>query len=279
MNINNANIKSYSNNPLPVNEVLKEAWVYLDGFKGTFWLTVLTVFFIAMIYFVILAKIDPELLTTTNRTFFIPRQHLSLAAELFKIITQLTFALFFYGILYLSLKRVAKPRTKLRMLFDVFKYPLVFNLIGYHIIKLGFFGIFTFVILTGPINSSSNIAKLITSSTYLISIIVVALALYYFIFRLFLSSLVILDKGFNPFKAIKLSYYATAGHTLRIFMLFILLNLIILISALPVGIGLIWSLPFATLVFSVIYKRLLGIDTGKGSLQEGQKILGTIAPD
>ena len=48
-------------------------------------------------------------------------------------------------------------------------------------------------------------------------------------------------------------------HWFKIFGLYIVLGVILLLSVIPVGIGLIWSLPLFILAFGVLYRTIFGV--------------------
>lgn len=66
----------------------------------------------------------------------------------------------------------------------------------------------------------------------------------------------ILDKSLDSFKAIKMSFRVTKPYIVELLGLYIIMGFILFISALPLGIGLIWTVPFSYILYGEVYKRL-----------------------
>jgi uncharacterized membrane protein len=45
----------------------------------------------------------------------------------------------------------------------------------------------------------------------------------------------------------------------KIFGLFLLLGLIVMISAIPLGIGLVWSMPLLMIAIGILYRTIFGV--------------------
>jgi len=71
----------------------------------------------------------------------------------------------------------------------------------------------------------------------------------------------IIDKNMKPWAALEASRKAVGKQWFRVAGLIITMVLIFIISALPLGIGLIWTLPMMIILFSVIYKNIFGISS------------------
>ncbi len=69
----------------------------------------------------------------------------------------------------------------------------------------------------------------------------------------------LVDKNLGIWEALETSRKAVTQCWFRTFGLFIVLLIIILVSMIPLGIGLIWSLPLVTLAFAVVYRSLFGV--------------------
>jgi uncharacterized membrane protein len=62
----------------------------------------------------------------------------------------------------------------------------------------------------------------------------------------------------GPWKAMEMSRKAITHKWFRVFGLYLLVGLLVGLSALPLGIPLIWTLPWAMLVMGVLYRRIFG---------------------
>jgi uncharacterized membrane protein len=70
----------------------------------------------------------------------------------------------------------------------------------------------------------------------------------------------IMDKDLGPWEAMEASRKAIHHHWCQIFILGLLMTLIIVFSAIPLGIGLIWTIPMGTIVLGIVYRIIFGIE-------------------
>lgn len=251
-------------NALPIKAALKEAWGCVHGFKATFWLAMLFLILIASAFGFAQGLLEPNYYNYSNAQMYTSpvMHHFSGTVILISIISNIVNTLITYAIIYLGIRHVANLPIKTRMMFRVFKSPLIFKLLGLAIIMiliiLGFGLLASIPVIVFPqifANGNLNIETLLVGLFY-----IVIFVLYFFVLmRLSLSTVAVLDRGYNPFEAIAFSFRSTKGYVWRIFWTVFLSILLLLVSIIPLGIGLIWSLPFSTLVLAVIYKRLVGI--------------------
>lgn len=68
----------------------------------------------------------------------------------------------------------------------------------------------------------------------------------------------ILDKGMTPWQAMEASRKAVHKVWWKMFGLYLIVTLIMMISAIPLGIGLIWTLPMSIVLYGVVYVALFG---------------------
>src|SRR5262249_29646828 len=62
----------------------------------------------------------------------------------------------------------------------------------------------------------------------------------------------------GAWKAMEISRKTITHKWLRVFGLHLAVGFLVLLSALPLGIGLIWTMPWAMLVLGVLYRRMFG---------------------
>ncbi|MCQ4345975.1 hypothetical protein NGA35_00735 [Pseudomonas stutzeri] len=99
---------------------------------------------------------------------------------------------------------------------------------------------------------------LVTLFVYLGSLLLILPGIYLGVAYLLAMPLVA-ERGLSPWQAMQASRRAIAQHWLKVFGLLLLLGLILLASALPLGIGLIWSLPWAVAAIGVLYREIFGV--------------------
>ncbi len=69
----------------------------------------------------------------------------------------------------------------------------------------------------------------------------------------------IVERGLSPWQAMEASRKAITQHWFKVFGLFLLLGLIVIVSAIPLGIGLIWSIPLFVMAMGVLYRTIFGV--------------------
>jgi hypothetical protein len=69
----------------------------------------------------------------------------------------------------------------------------------------------------------------------------------------------VIERGLSPWQAMEASRKAISQHWFKVFGWLITLGLIILVSALPLGIGLIWSLPMTFISTGILYRIIFGV--------------------
>lgn len=224
---------------LPVGDTISAAWYKVKGAKGSIWaaLGLLCLIMIAITAIKIFVK------------SFIPGIHV-----LVDIIGQVIIFLLQMGLLYLGMQRAFGLPISYRMMFRTFDWPIAIRVIGVYILQIiVFIPVIVLGVLVVLFYSFYNMAWL----AFIFSCLVTILAIYITL-SLLLSIGFVLDKNKNSWQAIKLSFAATKGHLLSLFVIAILESLIVIISAIPLGIGLIWTLPFVFILYGEIYKRLAG---------------------
>ena len=133
------------------------------------------------------------------------------------------------GLVMLGIKRAHDLELTIASVFDyyVLVWPLVFASIVMNIL-----------IIVGMV-------LLILPGIYLATAYMFALAL-------------IVDKRLSLWEALESSRKAVTAHWFKIFGLNILMALIILLSALPLGIGLFWTVPLAFIANGILYRKIFG---------------------
>lgn len=70
----------------------------------------------------------------------------------------------------------------------------------------------------------------------------------------------IVEKNLSAWQALEISRKAITHRWFKIFWLFFLAGLIMVLSMIPLGIGLIWTLPMMTLVLGILYRTIFGVE-------------------
>ncbi len=69
----------------------------------------------------------------------------------------------------------------------------------------------------------------------------------------------VVERGLSPWQALEASRRAITQHWFKVFGLFLLLGLIVIVSAIPLGIGLVWSIPLMVIAMGVLYRTIFGV--------------------
>lgn len=70
----------------------------------------------------------------------------------------------------------------------------------------------------------------------------------------------VVEKGMGPWQALETSRKAISRHWFRMFGFFIVASIILAISIIPFGIGLIWTLPMFIIAYGIIYRNMFGVE-------------------
>jgi len=103
-----------------------------------------------------------------------------------------------------------------------------------------------------PDIANDSIFKLFTTCIYIITFPTAIYVLY----RIYFAESVLVSKNISPWAAICMSWKITKNNVWRLIWLTLLNLLIILISILPLGIGLLWSIPYLYICKGVAYRKL-----------------------
>ena len=74
--------------------------------------------------------------------------------------------------------------------------------------------------------------------------------------RFYFGIAFVLDKKFNPWRALVASFKVTQANFWRLVVISLLQMGLVVIAALLLGIGLIWALPFCFILYGVLYQIL-----------------------
>jgi len=232
---------SYS---LSIEETIKTAWNKVSGAKGTIWAALIILFAVALglgLVNVMLSAMLPKV------------------GPVFNVVFQVLIYLLDMGILYIGIKRAMDMPISYGLVFHAFSNGLPVKIILLYILQILICFIPVLLMLASAFTYDMEQASGQTFLFMSLSILLFVAGLLgtiYITIRLMLSMGFVLDKQMSPINAIKSSFRATQCNFWNIFFIFLLQSLIIAISAIPLGIGLIWTIPFSLINYGVIYKNL-----------------------
>ncbi len=209
-----------------ISEVLSEAWEKTSGAKGTFILAFVIYIAISM-GLSIVAQIFMAIIVsiTTNN---------EIAIIIFSIIQQLVFNLILMpvslGVFILGVRRSANAPIQAGSIMGYYAYALrLFStmLLIYLMVMIGFI----FLIIPG---------------------IYLGVAYY-------MAIPLVVEKGLSPWEAMEVSRKTISKRWFTMFFFAIIVMLIVLVSMIPLGIGLIWTMPMMLIAYGIIYRNMFGI--------------------
>ena len=71
----------------------------------------------------------------------------------------------------------------------------------------------------------------------------------------------IIDKNMDFWQAMETSRKAVTQHWFKVFFSFLLMMIIYLVSIIPFGVGLIWSVPMLVALQGILYRNIFGIES------------------
>jgi hypothetical protein len=207
-------------------EVLSEAWEKVKGAKGTIFGGVFVMYVTSFLLgFICKAALSMLGIDQNNIVLTVITQ-LGL-----QLISMTVTVLFTGGLMMMGVRRAADEPISFSMLFDGFAKakPLVIAMIFQSVmIIIGF-------------------ALLIIPGIYLS----IGYGLTYPL---------IMEKELGPWEAMEASRKAIHHHWFQIFGLYFVMGLIFMLSALPLGIGLIWTLPMGVITLGIVYRTVFGTE-------------------
>lgn len=139
-------------------------------------------------------------------------------------------------------------------------YPFIagFNMIGIRQAAgqpLRFAEIFSHFNRTLPLLGAGILMTIVT----VIGFALFVLPGIYLSIALMLTIPLVVERKLSPWQAMMASCKAINQHWFKVFFLFVTMNIVVWISMLPLGIGLIWTLPMFIVMIGVLYNRIFGV--------------------
>lgn len=208
-----------------IKEVIAEAWQKTNGAKGSIWGATLIVYLLGAIIGAILAFITGLLgASAESQVVIILSQWL---------VTILMYP-FLVGVMMLGIRRSVNLPISAALAFSYFSYTLPI---------LGAAAIMLIFILIGFI-------LLIIPGIYLSLAYLLAMPL-------------IVEKQLGPWQALEASRKAMTHHWFKLFFTWLLMGIIYLVSIIPLGIGLIWTIPMMVNLNGILYRIIFGVEEAR----------------
>lgn len=208
-----------------IGAVLSEAWEKTSGLKGSFW---------AAAGVFILVIITLSVVVGMGSAFLLDSSDMA-AGTVLSMVLQLVIMAVMYpfaaGVIMLGVERSVDLPISYTSVFSYFSYTL-------------------------PLLGVAVLSSLFISIGFLLLIIPgVYLSLAY----IFAVPLIV-NKNMGVWEAMETSRKAVTSHWFKLFFLFLLMAVIVLISALPFGLGLIWTYPMSVAALGIMFRDIFGVD-------------------
>lgn len=209
---------------LSIRDVLSEAWDRTSGVKGQFWRAFLYLFGLGVL--VSLAGSALSALPGIRSVGALLEVTLKLVFQLFAIPVLET------GITMMGVHRASNKPVEPGTVFAFFykAMPLLFT----KVLRLG----------------------LVT-----IGLLLFILPGVYLLIAYSYAPLLVVDKDLTPWQALETSRKAVTKHWYKFFSLGLVMMGIVALSVISLGIGLIWTLPWAAIIWGITYRTVFGVAT------------------
>lgn len=206
---------------LGVMAIIREAWAKTSGVKGPIWLAITLIILVFTVF----------IGATTRIADFLGGGAVAAALG---VASQVTLSVAYYpfiaGLLLIAIRRSANLPVNFKMAFSCFAQIL-------------------------PVIIASFLVMILSSLGFMLLII----PGIYLTFAYLLTIHLIIDKKMGPWQAMESSRKAINRHWFKIFWLYILMTFICFLSSIPLGIGLIWTVPMFLMVSGILYRNIFGV--------------------
>lgn len=227
----------------PVWELAGIAWQKVKGSKSTIW--------VAIIIAGLIIGIGNEIAYQSK--------HLSHGlSHLLKFVMNIIGFLLQMSFIYIGIKRAKNAEIEVRQVFYSFNLRLILRIFVAYLLQILLLLPSAILMIIGFVLQSKawDTPHPILSAFGIFLIIAALLTFIFTIVRLSLVFSYILDTQLKPTTAIKYSYKATHGNVFKLIGASLLAIFINILAIIPLGIGLIWAIPFSLIFSGVVYVHL-----------------------
>jgi len=207
--------------------VLSEAWEKVKGVKGTFFLAFLIYLVLLIALSIPLEIIQMTIMQTTQNPPLV--MAVALVGQLAMNLIILPIGM---GIFILGVRRSVDAPLEVGSIFGYYKkaFSLFFTMLLMYIMIL-------------------------------IGLILLVIPGIYLMIAYFMALPLVAEKGLNPWQAMEVSRKTITNRWFSVFFFFILISIIMMISMIPLGIGLIWVGPMMMIAYGIMYRNMFGVET------------------
>lgn len=214
------------NYELDSTELIKRAWANLKGIKTTFWIAAVIYFLVAMAFSLLPLLLfgslepDPNASGAELAMFY--------GLQLVQVIVVMPIAM---GMMMVMLKHTVGVKAQVGEIFKHFDKTIPLFI--------------TYILMV--------IAVLIGFLLFIIPGIYLAVALW-------MSFFLVVEKDMGPIEALNTSRKAISKKWFSMFGFMIVSSIVMMLGALALGIGLIWTVPLVSLAYAYAYRDMFGVE-------------------
>jgi hypothetical protein len=243
-----------------IDGVFSEAWQKVHGAKATYWSAVLITIIINVVITSVFAILAVILFGSSNGSGF-QNPNFQHYFSMISNIVSLILTPLLIGIYYLGIRRVSEEPIKSSMIFAPFKRFL--PIIGTILLTYFFTAIIILIglFISGILGASAQTHGFPILS-YLATIIGIFtfFAAFYICFGLTFAPILVFEKRMGIWTAIKASLLGFSQHWFKILMTSLAFFVLLILSAIPIFIGLIWTVPMGINLYGILYRIIFGVE-------------------
>lgn len=220
-----------NNNDFTIANIIREAWEKTKGAKGTIWAGSAVMYLVLLVIVAggafLFPSVAGEPVTLTE----------AVGNALFQTVADFLSILFTAGLFLMGIKRTAGETIHWKMIFKGFS-------------------------CAGKIIAASILQFILI----FIGLLLLVLPGIYLIVGYTMTIPLIIDKGLSPWQAMEMSRKAVHKVWWRVMGIICIMVLIIMVSFIPLGIGLIWTWPMFIILVGVMYQHFFGVEKEERSI-------------
>jgi len=94
----------------------------------------------------------------------------------------------------------------------------------------------------------------------LIGLVLLVIPGIYLMIAYYMAMPLVVEKGLSPWQAMETSRKTITHRWFSVFGLFIVMIIILTISMIPLGLGMIWTLPMMMIAYGILYRNMFGVE-------------------
>ncbi|MBU0675742.1 MAG: hypothetical protein KJ950_13960 [Proteobacteria bacterium] len=195
------------------------------------------------------------------------------------------------GILMIGVMKASDRKEGFTHMFHYysnFKSLFIAGLIVYFLVNLAVLAILGRILNIAPEGLGASqtpaevyvsfLVSLFSSLPSMIFFLLLGVLEIYFVLAYSLTLPLIAGRGVGPFVAMEMSRRGISRHFFKVFLLFLTFGFIAMLSTIPMGLGLIWTVPFGVMVIGVLCRTIYGEEAPGNTA--GATVLGSVSlPD